>query len=128
VCCAGLCSADTVVLVSFELRSSAVKETFLAEAAKAFTQVRQAQSNVESLQQAHYAHRAGSSCIPHAQLHVFQMYQLCLWVASTNSVFNCHHTVICAGAACACELAAQVLPGGVHRAVRAQTLSRQAQG
>jgi hypothetical protein len=39
VCRAGLCSADTRVLVSFELRSSAVKETFLAEAAKAFTQV-----------------------------------------------------------------------------------------
>ena len=39
VCCAGLCGPDTRVLVSFELRSSAVKETFLAEAAKAFTQV-----------------------------------------------------------------------------------------
>uniref|UniRef100_A0A383VXQ9 FAM86 N-terminal domain-containing protein n=1 Tax=Tetradesmus obliquus TaxID=3088 RepID=A0A383VXQ9_TETOB len=38
--CRGLCGPDTRVLVSFELRSNAVKETFLAEAAKAFTQVR----------------------------------------------------------------------------------------
>lgn len=38
-CFAGLCTADTRVLVSFELRSNAVKETFLAEAQKEFKQV-----------------------------------------------------------------------------------------
>lgn len=37
---AGLCSAKTVVLVSFELRSEAVKSTFLDEATKEFSQVR----------------------------------------------------------------------------------------
>jgi len=38
---AGLCNGgETRVLVSFELRSSAVKETFLREAHKAFSQVR----------------------------------------------------------------------------------------
>lgn len=43
ICCcsaADLCNgSETRVLVSFELRSSAVKETFLQEAAKAFSQV-----------------------------------------------------------------------------------------
>lgn len=39
-CPAGLCHAGSRVLVSFELRSSAVKETFLAEAHKEFSQVR----------------------------------------------------------------------------------------
>jgi hypothetical protein len=38
---AGLCNGSkTRVLVSFELRSSAVKETFLQEAGQAFSQVR----------------------------------------------------------------------------------------
>lgn len=36
---AGLCHAGSRVLVSFELRSSAVKETFLAEAHRQFAQV-----------------------------------------------------------------------------------------
>jgi len=36
---AGLCTSNTVCLVSFELRSSAVKETFVREAAKAFSRV-----------------------------------------------------------------------------------------
>lgn len=34
--CRALCGPATSVLVSFELRSSAVKETFVAEASKAF--------------------------------------------------------------------------------------------
>lgn len=36
---AGLCGPQTVVLVSFELRSSKVKDTFLRESSKAFSRV-----------------------------------------------------------------------------------------
>lgn len=44
---AGLCPGpETRVLVSFELRSSAVKETFLQEAHKAFSQVGVEQSTL----------------------------------------------------------------------------------
>jgi hypothetical protein len=50
---ADLCNgSETRVLVSFELRSSAVKETFLQEARKAFTQVTKQQQ-----QQQQHSHR-----------------------------------------------------------------------
>jgi hypothetical protein len=54
---ADLCNgSETRVLVSFELRSSAVKETFLQEARKAFTQVTTQQQQQQQQQQQH-SHR-----------------------------------------------------------------------
>jgi hypothetical protein len=85
--CADLCNgSETRVLVSFELRSSAVKETFLQEANKAFKQVRTQQQQQQQQYQAGNYDALGlglvSQCVPAA---VGATHKACRAAADNNT-------------------------------------------
>lgn len=117
-CCAAadLCNgSETRVLVSFELRSSAVKETFLTEAHKAFTQVRIA---LGQLQLAVWllASTSAFACNeqaarPYAEKANWNIYSMVVQLLSTMVGVNsfCSSCGV-AGSAHTLEVSSQVLP------------------